>query len=118
MGAKAQRSPLDPEIDMSMEGEAIFPKSGVTGHFFASFLGPGYNASAVVEGSKGIMLGEDFHAPHRGNHIIVKDLNGNPLFEENIPGNTTTFTYQLQAFANYVWKAQKGNMEAMKTHTM
>merc|ERR1712218_61941 len=109
--ATAEVSPFDPEIDFRMEGRITFPKSGVIGHFAASYWGSTLDISIVVKGSKGIMHLNNYEGPDKGNEIRVTDLNGKLLFTESVPGGDSRFEWQLRAFCNHVGQVRSGKAQ-------
>lgn len=87
-----------PGVDETMEGELVYP-SGLTAHFISSFTVPEMDFTIRVTGSRGEAFAHNFCAAAIDDRIDVT-VDGQTRTEEM--GKKSTYTYQLEAFADHI----------------
>mmetsp|Transcript_179861 Transcript_179861/g.437636 ORF Transcript_179861/g.437636 Transcript_179861/m.437636 type:complete len:396 (-) Transcript_179861:241-1428(-) len=105
----------DPAIDKALWANLTFPRSKVDGSVMCSFAGPeSYDSSVLVSGSKGTIRASNFNQPHQGNKILVTDLKGEVLLDEDVQAldGATTYDLQLEAFVHNVRQVKLGQAKA------
>lgn len=88
----------NPGMDETMEANLVYP-SGLTAHFITSFTVPEMDFTMRITGSNGEAFAHNFCVAALDDRIEVT-VNGEPRTEEM--GKKSTYTYQLEAFADHV----------------
>jgi predicted dehydrogenase len=87
-----------PGTDETMEADLVYP-SGLTAHFVSSFTVPEMDFTMRITGSSGEAFAHNFCVAGLDDRIDVT-VNGQTRTEEL--GKKSTYTYQLEAFADHV----------------
>jgi predicted dehydrogenase len=87
-----------PGMDETMEADLVYP-SGLTAHFVTSFTVPEMNFSMRITGSNGEAFAHNFCVAAIDDRIDVT-VGGQTRTEEM--GKKSTYTYQLEAFADHI----------------
>lgn len=85
-------------MDESMEADVVYP-SGMTGHFLSSFAHPEMDFTMRIIGAKGEAFAHNFCAAALDDRITVTSAGATRVEEL---GRRTSYTYQLEAFADHV----------------
>jgi len=87
-----------PGMDETLEADLVYP-SGLTAHFTTSFVVPEMDFTMRIAGSRGEAFAHNFCVAGLDDRITV-DVDGETRVEEM--GRKSTYTYQLEAFADHV----------------
>lgn len=88
----------NPGMDETMEADLVYP-SGLTAHFVTSFTVPEMDFTMRITGSSGEAFAHNFCVAALDDRIDVT-VSGQTRTEEM--GKKSTYTYQLEAFADHV----------------
>lgn len=98
LGGSAITHGPDDRVDAELTADLTLT-ADVTGHFRSSFLVPEMTFTLELQGSQGTAFAHNFCKPGIDNTITLT-RNGDATTER--PGDGTSYTYQLQAFAQHV----------------
>lgn len=87
-----------PGMDETLEADLIYP-SGLTAHFVTSFVVPEMDFTMRITGSEGEAFAHNFCVSGLDDRISV--TTGDQIRVEEM-GRKSTYTYQLEAFADYL----------------
>ena len=87
-----------PGMDATVKANLVYP-SGLRAHFVTSFMVPEMDFTMRITGSEGEAFAHNFCVPSFDDRIDVKV--GEATRTEEL-GKRTSYTYQLEAFADYV----------------
>ena len=88
----------NPGMDETMEADLVYP-SGLTAHFISSFTVPEMDFTMRITGSNGEAFAHNFCVAAIDDRIDVT-VDGHTRTEEM--GKKSTYTYQLEAFADHI----------------
>ncbi len=98
VSASAIEHASTPGMDETMEADLVYP-SGLTAHFISSFTVPEMDFTMRITGSEGEAFAHNFCVSSIDDRIDVT-VDGQTRTEEM--GKKTSYTYQLEAFADHV----------------
>ncbi|KWX66202.1 Gfo/Idh/MocA family protein [Mycobacterium sp. NAZ190054] len=87
-----------PGVDERFDAELVFP-SGVTGLTANSMVDDEYSFTLRLIGTRGEAFVHDFIKPHGDDRLTLRTENGTTVERH---GTRTSYTYQLEAFADHV----------------
>lgn len=87
-----------PGMDETLEADLVYP-SGLTAHFTTSFVVPEMDFTMRIVGSEGEAFAHNFCVASFDDRITVRTAAGERVEEL---GTKTSYTYQLEAFADHV----------------
>lgn len=94
-GSAVERTP---GVDESFDVEVVFP-SGATGLSVNSMVAEDYSFTLRVIGTRGEAFVHNFIKPHEDDRLTLQTADGT-IVEQH--GHRTSYTYQLEAFADHV----------------